>query len=238
MERWYPAVWAPQIGRLNPCVGLVLVAAVVGAACTEVPLDRARRLSKAGRHLEAGESYLAAARAHPALLAAWDGAIDAFCTKEVRIGRCLDVLDLELSLLGPVPRHQEVLSAALEHRARLRLERGLVDAALADLERAERAGPRRATVFTARARALVARGEHTEAERAVLRALELDPDLEGARELTLELSTAAPDDAPENRFGGPRGSQFDRAVSPPGPAVPRPGRYPPPEEPPDRGASP
>ena len=190
---------SPPRGRFG-ALGLFAV-----LACSDGPLDQAQRLSEAGRHREAGESYLAAARAYPGLLAAWDGAVDAFCNKEVRIGRCLEVLDLELSMLGPVPRHRDALSAALERRARLRLERGMVEAAFADLGRAARAGPERASVFSARARAHLARGERTAAEHALRRALLLDPGLEEAEDLVGEFtntSTTSTGD-PESRFGGP-----------------------------------
>lgn len=209
MARWYPQALGDRLRAvaLGGWMGWI--------GCADRLLEHADRLAEQGRHLQAGESYLAVARTHPALLAAWDGAIHAFCHQEVRVGRCLEVLDLELSILGPVPRHRDVLSATLERRARHRLEQGLVDAALEDLDRAQRAGPERASVYSARARALAARGDLEGAREQLAEATRREPKLAEANQLIEELFSdptrpytadrTVDDDGPDDEFGGPGG---------------------------------
>lgn len=173
--------------------------------CPSSQMDDARALAANGQHEAAGDAFLRIARADPANLGAWDGAIEAFCEEEIRVGRCMEVLDLELDLLGTVERHRDALSEALEGRARARLAKGLVDAALEDLARAERAAPNRPDVLVTRARALVAKGDREGALEALYRAKKIDPDHAEADEvfgLVPKAPTpAAP--APDDRFGGP-----------------------------------
>lgn len=171
--------------------------------CPDTGLDDARALAGQGEHLKAGETFLALARRDPANLAAWDGAIDSFCRKEVRVGRCMAALELELDLLGNLERHADALSEALEGRARARLEHGLVDPALADLARAEKAAPGRPGVLVVKARALLARGDREDALKALYRAKKIDPGFAEADEVfrlvpPAKTATTAPEDA----FGG------------------------------------
>ena len=173
-----------------------LAALAVGAAgsigCPDDPLAEARRLEAEGAQAAAGAAYLAAAKADPALLAAWDGAIRIFCREQSDVGRCLGVLDYELELLGRVDRHAEALAEALETRARARLETGLVDAARSDLERAEQVAPERASVQAALARVALARGDKSEARARLERARRLDPALEELESLWDLTRTSTP----------------------------------------------
>jgi tetratricopeptide (TPR) repeat protein len=149
--------------------------------------------------------YLDIAKADPANLAAWDAAIELWCRKSTNVGECMGVLDLELKLLGNVELHKEALSEVLELRARARTEQGLIDAALADLDRAERALRTRSTVFSARARALLKASRRDEALEALKHARELDPKNEEVDELSKVLSGAHAPEKPksdEDRFGG------------------------------------
>ncbi len=193
---------APGV-RTGARFGLLFVIGLAG--CPEHPLDDARRLEREGQLREAGRRYLAAARQDPANLAAWDGAVELICRREADVGGCLEVLDLELSLLGNLQRHRDVLAEVLERRASARLEQGLVDAALEDLERADRASPDRPGVLVARAQALMAKGRGSEALQALTRARRLDPRnakiqaLLGA--LPTDTSSASPPQD-ERRFGG------------------------------------
>jgi tetratricopeptide (TPR) repeat protein len=152
-----------------------LCAAFSLAGCPANDIAHARELEHDGKIAEAGELYVAIAKKDPANLAAWDGAVALYCTKQVDVGECMGVLDLELQLLGNLTRHHDALSEVLELRARARIEQGLLDAALADLERAERAGAKRSTVYSAKARVLVTAGRMDDARAALERAKELDP---------------------------------------------------------------
>ncbi len=165
------------------------------AACPERPLDQAHRLAGEGRWEAAGEAYLAVAKADPASLGAWDGAVEAWCQRLANVGQCLSVLDLELDLLGNLNRHADALAEALERRARARLEQGLAQPALDDLARAEMAAPERASVLVAKARALIALGKSQAAKEALHQAKKLDPRNAEADQLWPEL----PD---EEHFGG------------------------------------
>lgn len=197
----------PAPGRARPGRGSAwLVALPLSAslcACPSGPLEAARRLAEAGKHIEAGDAFLAVARADPAHLAAWDGAVEAYCVQAVHIGHCLKVLDLELDRLGNIERHHDALSIALERRARSRLDAGLAEAALEDLERASAAAPDRASVQVARARALVMLGRRQPALEALEEAARLDPKNPEIAEVrrTVPAPTVAP--SPEGEgFGG------------------------------------
>lgn len=190
------------------------------AACPTREIDRARELAARGAHKEAGELYVDIARADPANLAAWDGAVDAWCRRSVHVGECMNVLDLELKLLGNLERHKEALSEVLELRARSRIEQGLIDAALDDLSRAERASASRSSVFAARARAYAHVGDRDRALVAIERARELDPRNEELAELLGLLPGEAPRD--ETREGEAFGAEAHsgeakRKESPPRP---------------------
>lgn len=152
-------------------------------ACPDRGLDRAEQALAAGRFDEAGEAYLNLARRDPAMLAAWDGAIQVWCVKQVRIGRCLEVLDLEIQKLGVVARHQKVLTRALASRAEARLRQGLFEAAASDLDRAENAGPPDAWVLRLRAEIWMAKGDPVKARAALKDAAELEPDHPDLRRL-------------------------------------------------------
>ncbi len=177
--------------RARPPIGLSL-SLVALLACPGSPIDEARRLEAAGEREGAAERYQAVARADPANLAAWDAAVRLWCRELARIDRCVG---LELELLGDLASHREALGEALEARGRRRLEAGLVDAALGDLERAEKAAPRRASVHAAFARLWIARGDREAALRARDRARRLDPTLEELEALTETRPT-------EEGFGG------------------------------------
>lgn len=172
--------------------------------CPSSEMDDAKALAAQGRFLEAGETYRRIARTDPANIAAWDGAVDAFCRREVRVGECMGVLDLELELLGNLERHADALSEALETRARARLEQGLVEPALADLARAEKAAPDRPPVLVTKARALIAKGDREAALEALYRAKKLDPEVAGADEVfqLVPKPPAAAEPSPDEQFGG------------------------------------
>lgn len=155
----------------------MIMASVVLAGCPDDPLAEPRALEQRGATEAAGEAYLEAAKADPALLAAWDGAIRIFCQERADVGRCLAALDFELDLLGEVDRHADALAEALESRARARLEQGLVEPARSDLERAEKVAPQRASLHAAFARIHLALGERSQARARLRRARSLDPNL-------------------------------------------------------------
>lgn len=167
-------------------------------------MEQAKDLSRQGSHPQAGELFFAIAKSDPANLGAWDGAIDSFCRKEARVGRCMDVLDYELQVLGNLERHKDALGEALEARARARLEQGLLEAALSDLDRSDRAAPGRPATLVLRARALLMQGQRQPALDALYKAKKLDPNFEEADEV-FEL---VPDEVPgaqrppEAAFGG------------------------------------
>lgn len=167
-------------------------------------MEDAKALSAAGKHQEAGELFFAIAKSDPANIGAWDGAIASFCQREARVGRCMDVLDLELQVLGNLERHKDALGQALEIRARARLEQGLTDAALSDLERSARAAPGRAVTLILRARAHLMKGEHEAALQTLYKAKKIDPNNNEADEvfqmIPREVEGSAP--AVEDSFGG------------------------------------
>lgn len=167
------------------------------AGCPDRPLDRAIALEAQGHLEEAGELYVDVAKKDPANLAAWDHAVELWCRKKVNVGECMNVLDLELDRLGNLERHHDALAEVLELRARARLEQGLLDAALQDLERAERAGPLRPGVHAAKARVLLRAGRRDAALEAIRRARELDPSAVEVEELLRELRATA-----DEGFGG------------------------------------
>jgi tetratricopeptide (TPR) repeat protein len=176
---------------LRPLLGI----AVVLFGCPDKPLDQARTLEKQGDKAAAAEAYFAAAKADRANLGAWDGAVRIWCQELAKIDRCLGVLDLELTTLGKLTRHQDHLSEALEKRARIRLTQGLTKSALMDLKRAQQAGPMRASVYVAQAKAYNALGVRHLALKALARARQLDPRNPEANEVAKQL----PD---EEGFGG------------------------------------
>lgn len=170
------------------------------AGCPDDSLDRARALEAEGRIDEAGELYQHIAKKDPANLGAWDGAVELWCRRHVNVGACMGVLDLELDLLGNVDRHRDALSEVLEMRARARAESGMAQAALTDLERAEKAGPERPSVFAAKARVLMMLGRTDEAHDALDVAKRLDPNHAEADALYKELPKKEPGfggDAPQ-----------------------------------------
>lgn len=181
---------------------LVLVLGILG--CPDRPLQRAFEDLQAGRFEEAGDAFFREARHDPAHLAAWDGAVEVWCRRAVHVARCLEVLDAELELLGSVERHRDALSHSLETRARARLQSGLVDAALSDLERAAKAAPERSSVPVAEARGLVMLGRREAAIEALERARRLDPRNPEIEEVLRLLPGAGrPTPAPpQEGFGG------------------------------------
>lgn len=168
------------------------------AGCPDRPLDRGAELEAKGQLTEAGELYVELVKLDPANLPAWDRAVELWCKKKVDVGQCMNVLDLELDKLGNLARHHDALAEVLELRARARIEQGIVDAALSDLDRAERASPKRATLYTARARALIHVGRRADAVTALKRARDLEPTNAEIEELLKLL----PEDAPDDGFGG------------------------------------
>ncbi|MBK8014497.1 MAG: hypothetical protein IPK13_24495 [Deltaproteobacteria bacterium] len=162
------------------------------SACPSSDVHRARNLEAEGKLEEAAALYLAAAKADPANLAAWDGAVETSCRKTTHVGACLNVLDLELNTIGTLERHQDALGEVLEARARARLEQGLVDAALDDLDRAEKAAPKRASILVVRARAAIMRGDREAAIANITRARTLDPANEEADEILADLPVGEP----------------------------------------------
>lgn len=150
----------------------------------------------------AGERFLAIAKADPAHLAAWDGAVDAWCRQSLNVDRCLKVLDLELDRLGSIARHHDALAVSLEGRASARLDAGFVDAALEDLSRAARAAPDRPEVPLVQARAHAMRGDREAAVRALERAAKLSPHHPGLAPTRALLPTAPQPAETEPGFGG------------------------------------
>ncbi len=177
---------------------LSLVATTLITGCPDQRLAAARRLAAQGQPQKAAEAFVALAKADPANLGAWDGAVQIWCRDLANVGKCMSVLDLELKLLGSLQRHRDALSEVLERRARARLAQGLVDAALADLDRATKAGPNRASVHAARARAHMMRGAREDMLRALKRAKTLDPHLAEVDALYRLL----PSEARHDGFGG------------------------------------
>lgn len=166
-------------------------------------MHEARALVEAGEYRRAGDAFLALAKADPANLGAWDGAVQLWCKDQINVGECMKVLDLELRLLGNLQRHRDALSEVLERRARARLEQGLVAAALEDLARAEKAAPERASVHAVRARAYMMQGESERMLDALRRAKRLDPKLAEADALYRLVPSGQSDDLrPEAAFGG------------------------------------
>ncbi len=182
-------------------IGLFLLVQTTLSGCPDDTLDRARALQKEGRIQEAGDLYTYLAKKDPANLAAWDGAVQLWCREHVDVGACMSVLDLELDLLVNVERHRDALSEVLELRARARAESGMAQAALTDLERAEKAGPNRPSVHTAKARVLMMLGRTDAAHDALDTAKRLDPNHAEADALYQELPKK-PEEAPAP-FGGP-----------------------------------
>ncbi len=166
--------------------------------CPSRGIDGARKLENEGKLAEAAAAYKEVATKETQNLAAWDRAVDLTCDKLGRIDECAQLLDLELSILGSITRHRDALSSALEKRARARTEQGLPDAAIQDLDRAQKASPWRATVYAARARAHAMLGHRNSAEHDIEKAKEIDPTLAEGDALAFELP--APD--PEPGFGG------------------------------------
>lgn len=179
--------------------GALTLGLILSGACTQTPIEAAHALARDGKKVEALAAFKAIAKKDPAHLAAWDRAVALACRELVDVGECLGVLDLELELLGKLDRHHDALGEVLERRARARVEQGLLDAALDDLARAERAAPERAGVFVVRALALVARGERAAAKVALERAAVLDPQAPGLSAAAARVEGMAADDAP---FGG------------------------------------
>lgn len=182
----------------------LLTSAVLLAGCPSDPLADARAKAAAGEHAAAGAAFFEAAKADPANLAAWDGAVTNYCGRTPNVGDCMTVLDTELQVLGTLQRHQDALSEVLERRGRARIESGIVEAGLADLARAEKAAPERASVLVARAKGLVMLGRSKEAQAALHRAKRLQPDVPGADEVFRMIPKAptATVTAPEETFGG------------------------------------
>jgi len=180
--------------NLAAFLALALVA-LVALGCPDDPLGQAKALEDRGETEASAAAYLAAAKADPALIAAWDGAIHGYCRVLSDVGRCLSVLDYELELLGPVPRHADALAEALEARGRARLAKGMVDAAQSDFERAEQVAPERGSVQAALARVALARGDQALAAQRLDDARKLDPGLPELEELwpLTQTASSAPD---------------------------------------------
>jgi tetratricopeptide (TPR) repeat protein len=173
------------------------IALLLALGCSG-PFDAAEARERAGDLEGAAELYVALAKVDPANLGAWDRAIEIQCRRRVDVGACIGVLELELDLLGSVTRHEEALSDVLERRARARLDQGMAQAALEDLERASKASPRKASVLVARAKAHASLGDAKLARRLLDEARAIDPSNVEASALYAELPSPA-DDA----FGGP-----------------------------------
>lgn len=172
----------------------------MGVGCPDDPLAKPRGLEARGEFAQAAQAYVDVARADPANLAAWDGAVRVACEVRLDVAACLKVLDFELEVLGSVQRHADALATSLERRARARLEQGMVEAAAADLRRAEAAAPERGVVHATWARLHLARGDVEAARRALEEARHRTPDLPELKGLYQLLESAAPSD-PEG-FGG------------------------------------
>jgi tetratricopeptide (TPR) repeat protein len=175
---------------------LAVIACLAFIGCPDRAMDRAAELAKKGDTRGAAIAFKQIARSDPANLAAWDQAIDLFCRELADVGECLNVLDLELELLGKVDRHRDVLGEVLERRARSRLDSGMIDAALEDVTRGLKVAPDRAAFEVLRARALLAKGDREAAKGALERAHKLDPKNPEAAQIVNEL---LPQDEP---FGG------------------------------------
>lgn len=181
---------------------LTLALALAGlTGCPDRPLDRGAELEAKGQLTEAGELYVELVKQDPANLPAWDRAVDVWCRKKVDVGQCMNVLDLELDKLGNLERHHDALAEVLELRARARIEQGIVDAALSDLDRATKASPKRGSLYTARARALIHVGRRDDAITALKRARELDPSSVEIEEL-LKLLPDTTEPVDTDGFGG------------------------------------
>lgn len=172
-------------------------------ACPENPLKNAYQARDIGQLDKAGYLFLNAARRDPANLAAWDGAVSIFCEKKVHVGRCLEVLDLELDLLGSIERHQDALSISLESRAQARLESGLPRAALDDLNRATEVAPDRAEVALLQAKALIMLGKREAALDAIERAFALKPTLKDINQVRAMIpAPLSVQESTDEGFGG------------------------------------
>ncbi len=158
-------------------------------------MNKAKELEQLGQLKEAADRYWSIAKDDPANLGAWDGAVRIWCKLDINVGRCMEVLELELDVLGNLQRHQDALSEVLELRARARMEQGLANAALSDLVRSEKAAPERASVLIAKARALVMLGRRKDAIAALDRARKLEPKNVELQEVTRMLPQ-------EEGFGG------------------------------------
>ena len=187
--------------RLRSRIGLALAIGVT-SGCPDTSMKDAEALAAAGKLEPAAQRYLAIARKDPANLAAWDQAVELSCRQRVHVGDCLSILDLELELLGNVSRHHEALSEVLERRARQRLSKGMIQPALGDLERAEKAGPGRASVFVVKAKVYNAIGERDRAIAAIEQARKLDPNNEEANAVAKKLPAPPPPPPVEEGFGG------------------------------------
>lgn len=166
-------------------------------ACPAHPFADAEALERAGDLEGAAQHYVRLAKADPANLAAWDRAIELQCKKRIDVGACIGILDLELDLIGSLARHHDALGEVLERRARARLEQGMAEAALGDLDRAERAAPLRSSIQVVKAKAYASLGKAREARQALEAARRLEPGNEEANAFFADLP---PD--PEEEFGG------------------------------------
>jgi tetratricopeptide (TPR) repeat protein len=199
-QAWAGRVWEETRERSSKTtsVGTACWLLAIGLwGCPEDPVKTAHDLSTSGAHQAAGEAYVDAARRDPANVAAWDGAVEVWCRTLIDVDECLRVLELEMEILGNFQRHRDVLSEVLEARARARLERGLLSAALSDLDRAEHAAPERTSVLTARAAVWMRMKDWDQAQAAIDRALRQDPNHPEAKGLANRLPPR------EDRFGGP-----------------------------------
>lgn len=187
-------------GRSASALGLAIGALSTLIGCPQDPLAEARALEQRGESIAAAEAFRLAAKRDSANLAAWDGAVRLYCEELARVGECLSTLDLELDLIGNVARHTAAYASALEQRARARLESGMAAEAEADIERALRVTPDRASLFVVRARARLARGQREEAEKDLSRARQLDPNQAEANEVVKTLREGL---EPQDTFGGP-----------------------------------
>ncbi len=186
------------MGREWRKLGILLIAGAI-AGCPDRPLDEVRRLRAAGKSKEAATLAVRLVKLDPANLPAWDAAVEIWCTELVHVGECLNVLDLELEKLGNVQRHKDALAEVLERRARSRLESGMAQSALMDLDRAHKASPKRATTFVIRARAYATMGDRGRAVAALDTARKLNPSHPELADVAKLVPEAPPDDEP---FGG------------------------------------
>lgn len=179
--------------KLTGDVGAAWFACSTLWGCPDDPLAEARKLERDRQLAEAAAAYLEVARADPAHLAAWDAAARIHCRERRSISDCLQLLDLELELLGQVERHGALLAEALEARGRARLKQGMVHAALEDLTRSQEVAPDRASIFLAQARAYLMQGRQVEAEERIRQARRREP---GHPELDELESMIRPTDSP------------------------------------------